>query len=395
MNSVTLAATPLPSALAARLAISAIFFFNGMGFATWVTRIPAVRHALGLSEGQLGAALFALAAGALLSFPLAGRGCARYGARRATLVTGVLYCLLLPLPVYATSLPLLAGALMLLGMANGAMDVTMNAHAVEVEVFVGKPIMSSLHGMWSVGGVVGASLGGVLIAQGLSQQAHLTLVAALLLVGVLVARRFLPPSTPHDEVAGPKFALPSAAMLGLGVLIFCAFLIEGALADWSAVYFQDALHTTPAIAAVGYGVFAFAMTLMRFLGDRTAAAWGAEPLLRWTNGAAAIALTAALWTQLIPLTLAAFAITGVAIATVAPLVFGAAARRTTASAGQGIAAMAAMGYSGFLVGPAFIGFVAQTTSLRLALGLLAAMAAVISLLAYHLRGEPAAASELR
>jgi MFS family permease len=279
-------------------------------------------------------------------------------------VTAVLYCLLLPLPVVATSLPLLVAALALLGMANGSMDVTMNAHAVEVETFVGRPIMSSLHGMWSVGGVVGATAGGLLVGQGLSQQAHLALVGALLLVGVLVTRRYLPPSTAHGDVAGPKFALPSAAMLGLGCLIFCAFLIEGALADWSAVYFQDSLRTTPAIAAVGYGAFAFAMTVMRFLGDRTAATWGAEPLLRWSNGAAAIALTAALWAQQV-------------------------GRRSTASAGQGIAAMAAMGYSGFLVGPAFIGFVAQATSLRLALGLLAAMAALISGLAYHLRGEPA------
>ena len=380
-----------PSPLAARIAISALFFFNGMGFASWVTRIPAVRHALGLNEGELGGALFALAAGALLSFPLAGRACARFGARQATLVTALLYCLMLPLPVFATSLPLLVLALGLLGMANGSMDVTMNAHAVEVESYCGKPIMSSLHGMWSVGGVVGATAGGLLVGQGVSQQAHLAMVAALLIVGVLISRRYLPPSTVHDEVAGPKFALPSAAMLGLGCVIFCAFLIEGALADWSAVYFQDLLHTTPAAATVGYAAFAFAMTVMRFLGDRTAATWGAEPLLRWSNGAAAIALAVALWAQHVGLTAAAFVITGVGIATVAPLVFGAAARRSTSSAGQGIAAMAAMGYSGFLVGPAFIGFVAQTTSLRVALGLLAAMAAVISVLAYHLRGEPAAA----
>ena len=381
-----------PSPLAARIAISAVFFFNGMGFASWVTRIPAVRHALGLNEGELGGALFALAAGALLSFPLAGRACARFGARQATLVTAVLYCLMLPLPVFATSLPLLVLALGLLGMANGSMDVTMNAHAVEVESYCGKPIMSSLHGMWSVGGVVGASAGGLLVGQGISQQAHLTLVGALLLAGVLISRRYLPPSTVHDEVAGPKFALPSAAMLGLGCVIFCAFLIEGALADWSAVYFQDSLHTTPATATVGYAAFAFAMTVMRFLGDRTAAAWGAEPLLRWGNGAAAIALAVALWAQNVGLTAAAFVITGVGIATVAPLVFGAAARRSTSSAGQGIAAMAAMGYSGFLFGPAFIGFVAQATSLRIALGLLAAMAAVICGMAYHLRGEPAAAT---
>ena len=392
MHSPVALPAPAPSPWAARIAISAVFFFNGMGFASWVTRIPAVRGALGLNEGELGMALFALAAGALLSFPLAGRGCARFGARAATLFTGVLYCLLLPLPVFATSLPLLVGALLLLGMANGSMDVTMNAHAVEVEAHFGAPIMSSLHGMWSVGGVVGASIGGLLIGQGVTQQLHLAIVAALLLVGVLVMRRHLPPSTAHEgEVAGPKFALPSAAMLGLGALIFCAFLIEGALADWSAVYFQDSLHTSPATAAVGYGAFAFAMTLMRFLGDRSAAAWGAEPLLRWSNGAAAVLLGVALWFEQVGITVLAFVVTGIGIATVAPLVFGAAARRASTSAGQGIAAMAAMGYSGFLFGPAFIGFVAHATSLRAALGLLAAMAAVICLMAYHLRGEPAAA----
>ena len=372
---------------AARVAISAIFFFNGVGFASWVTRIPAVRHALHLSDGLLGAALFSLAAGALLSFPIAGRACARYGARRVTLVTSVLYCFLLPLPVMADSLALLVAALAFLGAANGSMDVSMNAHAVEVETFVERPIMSSLHGVWSVGGVVGASLGGFAAGHGLSQQVHLSLVAATLLLGVALSRAHLPPSTVHTGPAGPKFALPSAAMLGLGCLIFCAFLIEGALADWSAVYFQDSLLTTPAVAAVGYGVFAFTMMAMRFLGDRAAAAFGAEALLRWTNGVAALALVLALWAQQVGLTVLAFAVTGVAIATVAPLVFGAAARRADISAGEGIAAVAAMGYSGFLIGPAVIGFVAQTTSLRLALGLLAAMAAVIAALSYQLRRD--------
>ena len=390
MNSPAALTSTRISPSAARIAISAIFFFNGLGFASWVTRIPAVRHALALSEGQLGGALFAMAGGALLSFPIAGRACARYGARRVTLVTAVLYCFLLPLPMWADSLPLLAIALVLFGMANGAMDVSMNAHAVEVETFAARPIMSSLHGMWSVGGVVGATAGGLVVGQGLTQLAHLSLVAALLLVGVLFARSHLPPSTTHAPTAGPKFALPSTAMLGLGCLIFCAFLIEGALADWSAVYLQDSLLTTPAAAAVGYSAFAFTMMTMRFLGDRAAASWGAEPLLRWSNSAAAIALAVALWMQQVGLTVIAFAITGMAIATVAPLVFGAAARRSKTSAGEGIAAMAAMGYSGFLVGPAVIGFVAQATSLRLALALLAGMAAVIAVFSYHLRDDRAA-----
>jgi len=380
-------AAALPSPGAARLAISLLFFVNGLGFASWVTRIPAVRGALGLDEAQLGWALFAMAGGALLSFPLAGRACARHGARRTTLVIGALYCVMLTLPGQATSLPLLALALALFGAANGAMDVAMNAHAVEVEVHVGKPIMSSLHGVWSAGGLVGAAAGGLAAGQGLSPALHLAIVAVVLAGVVVAVRRHLPPSTPHDGPAGPKFAWPSAAMLGLGVVIFCAFLVEGGMADWSAVYLQDGLGTSAAVATVGYSVFSLTMMVMRFLGDTVVARWGAVPLLRWSNAAAALAFAAALWTGHRGLTLAAFALTGLAIATVAPLVFGAAARRSTSSAGQGIAAMATMGYSGFLLGPAIIGMVAHASSLRLALALLVLLVAAISVMAHALR-EP-------
>jgi len=372
----------------ARAATAVIFFLNGFGFATWVSRIPAVRQALNLTDGALGTALLATAVGALVAFPLAGRGSVIRGARAVTIATGLAYCLVLPGPAFASGLTSLALLLFLFGAANGAMDVSMNAVAVEVETLVGKPIMSSLHGMWSIGGLAGAAVGALFARQGISPQLHLLVVASILAVAILVARHWLPPSQPHaspESVA--HFARPESAMVGLSGIIFCAFLIEGAMADWSAVLLHDSLKTTAATAALGYAAFSLAMTSMRFAGDRLVTQWGAVPLLRYTNVVGALALAAALWIQHVGLTMLAFALTGLGMATVAPLVFRAAARRAHHGAGHGIAAMATVGYGGFLVGPPLVGWLAQASSLRVALSVLAILALVITALAHHVR-EP-------
>ena len=373
----------------ARIAIAVIFFLNGFGFATWVSRIPAVRQALGLTDGALGTALLATAVGALVAFPLAGRGSVTRGARALTIATALAYCLVLPGPTLAVSLPTLALLLFVFGAVNGAMDVSMNALAVEVEAFVGKPIMSSFHGMWSVGGLSGAAVGALFAKHEISPQVHLTVVATILALATLAARHWLPPSQPRAPTQSmAHFALPEAAMLGLSGIIFCAFLIEGAMADWSAVLLHDSLKTTAATAALGYAAFSLAMTSMRFAGDRLVVEWGAVPLLRYTNIVAALALAVALWHQHVGLTMVAFTLTGLGMATVAPLVFGAAARRARHGAGHGIAAMATVGYGGFLVGPPLVGWLAQASSLRVGLSVLALLALAITALAHHLR-EPA------
>jgi MFS family permease len=383
---------PMPiSKSQARAATAAIFFLNGFGFATWVSRIPAVRQALNLTEGALGTALLAIGVGALVAFPFAGRGSVIRGARALTIATGLAYCVVLAGPTFAGDFPTLALLLFLFGAANGAMDVSMNALAVEVETFVGKPIMSSFHGMWSLGGLAGAGVGALFAKQDISPQLHLLVVASILTVAILVARHWLPPSQPHaspESVA--HFAWPERAMLGLSGIIFCAFLIEGAMADWSAVLLHDSLKTTAASAALGYAAFSLAMTSMRFAGDRLVIQWGAVRLLRCTNVVAALAFAAALWVQHVGLTMLAFALIGFGMATVAPLVFGAAARRARHGAGHGIAAMATVGYSGFLAGPPLVGWLAQASSLRLSLGVLAILALAIAALAHHVR-EPVAA----
>ena len=376
--------SPSPVRRAEHWACAAVFFVNGFGFASWVSRIPAVRDALLLTESQLGMALLAMGVGALCAFQLTGRGLGYLSARTLTLATGFLYCYALPHPVMVGSLPVLALTLFLLGATSGAMDIAMNALAVEVEARQGKPIMSGLHGLWSAGGLCGASLGGLMAQQGVSPSAHIIGVACALAVVLLIARQWLPDLPAKPAEAGPRFAFPEPAMLGLGAIVCCAFLIEGAMADWSAVYLKDTLGTTAAKAALGYAAFSFAMMGLRLAGDKIVARWRAANLLRLANAAAAAMMALAIATQHTVLTMVAFVLVGLGVAVVAPLVFGAAARRSQHSPGHGIAAMATLGYGGFLLGPPVIGWLAHLTSLRTALLLVALLAAAIAVLSRHL-----------
>lgn len=410
----TLVTRPAPSPARQRLAISLVFFCNGAGFASWVSRIPAVREQLGLSEGELGTALLAMAAGALMSFPLAGRAIGPFGARKVTAAAAALFFVMLPQPMWVGLMASLLIVLFVLGAGNGAMDVAMNAVAVEVEAACGKPIMSSLHGLWSVGGLTGAALGGAAAHAGLSPGVHLSLAAGLLGGMAWLALRQLPgprpaatppvaqtgaavgQATPPDAcqaepAAAPRrgrLALPARPLLGLGALVFCGFLIEGAMADWSAVLLKDRLGTTAAVAALGYAAFSLTMTVMRLGGDPLAARWGAVPLLRLFNLAAAAGMTAALATGHVGGTLAAFALCGLGVALIVPTVFRAAARFDGTRPGSGIATMAAFGYSGFLLGPPLIGWLAQLTDLRLALGVVPLLAVgVVAMLPLLAAGE--------
>jgi MFS family permease len=416
----------LPDAAAwrARLAISAIFLANGTAFATWASRIPAVRTSLGLDDAQLGLVLFALAAGALTSFPLAGALCTRLGPRRVVLAVAALSCLVLPAPALADSAPWLALSLFLFGAVNGSMDVAMNAYGARVEQRLGRSIMSSLHGMWSVGGLLGASVGAALASAGVAPVAHFAAVAAGLGVLLLVGARHqlrdavptqtgstqpaavsvqspagfahaaagsaqLPPGSVQSSFGGvrlaagspqpqPLFAWRNRALLGQGVVLLCAFLVEGAILDWTAVYLRDTLHATESVAALGFAAFSITMLVMRFRADAIVERIGPSRLVTGGGAAAATGLLLAIGFANVPVALAGYAIAGLGLAAVAPLVFSAAAATPGVPSGIAVAAVAAMGYGGMLAGPPLLGLLAQATSLRAALALLVLLSLVIA-----------------
>ncbi len=369
------------SSRAARIAVGALFFVNGFAFATWVSRIPAVQTALGLTPGMLGAALMGLGAGSFVAMPIAGWLIARRGSRPVALVTTLACAALVLLPAFAWSVAALGVALALLGAAMGAMDVAMNAQGVELEHRVGRPILSGFHALFSLGGMTGAGIGGAIAAGGVPVAVHFGIIAALL-VGVAAA--VLPslieaPPAPADDRGTRLRASP--ALVGLSVLAACFFISEGAMADWTPVYLSSVLGSGPGVAAAGYAVFSAAMTIGRLSGDWLTVRIGRTRIVRIGALLAAAGLSAALLIGTVPAALVGFVCVGAGFSVAVPLVFSAAGRLDSRSAGPGLAAVTTAGYLGFLAGPPVLGFVAEAFTLPIALTLVVAFALIGAALA--------------
>lgn len=354
---------------AARTAILTTFFVSGLLVASWFPHIPGVQERLGISEGVLGFALLGLAGGAVIAMPLSGAWISRFGSRWVTTVASFALCLVLPLPVLASTVPMLVLALLILGASMGAMDVAMNAQAVAIEEQYDRPIMSAFHGFFSLGGLLGAAIGSITLTWQIAPHWHmLTMGVLMVIVVAAVMRNFLDDAADASEQAS-HFALPSRPVLGLGILAFMVLIVEGAVADWSAVYLRNALATTQGVAALGYAAFSLTMAIGRLTGDRFVANIGTVTLVRGSALLAAIGLGAALLIGHPVAAIIGFGCVGLGLSNLIPVLFSAAGHVDGVPAGTGIASVATMGYLGFMVGPPLIGLVAEATSLPVALGL--------------------------
>ncbi|HEX2437555.1 MAG TPA: MFS transporter [Methylomirabilota bacterium] len=360
----------------ARLAVSTLFFVNGAVLASWLPHIPAIKARLTSGEAELGLVLLAMAAGAVVALPTAGWLVGLAGSRVTSATAAIALCLAMPLPVLSPRLPMLVASLAVLGVCNGLLDVSMNAQAVSVQQRAGRPIMSSFHALFSLGGVAGAVAASGAMAHGVDETAHVLGAAAIGLAAVLMALPALMP--PEHTAAGPAFAAPSRALLAVGLLALLGLLAEGAMGDWSAVYLRDTLGASPATAAVGFAAFSLAMAAGRLSGDTLVARVGSRRLLRFSGGIAAVGLAAALGLAMPVAGVVGFALVGIGIANVIPVLFSAAARIPGVDAGRGLSAAATIGYLGFLSGPPLIGVVAEAAGLGLALGLVALACAVVA-----------------
>nr|MDQ5811398.1 MFS transporter [Actinomycetota bacterium] len=337
----------------------------------------------------LGLALLGSAVGALAAMPTTGWFVARLGSRPVVGATALLLCVSLTLPALAPNLALLIISLVMLGASNGVMDVSMNAQAIAVEKKYGRPIMSSFHAAFSLGGLAGAAGGVVVASLGVGALPHLAGVAALTAAAVLVAyRAMLPADAARGGGGEPAFARPTRALAGLGIISFCVLLGEGAMADWSAVYLNGPLGTGPGFAAAGYAAFSVAMAAGRLFGDRLAQRFGPVWLVRSGAAVAAAGLGLSLAIGDPVFALVGFASAGVGFSIIFPAALSAAGRTKGTTAGPAIAAVATAGYFGFLVGPPSIGFVAELTGLGGALYIVVALSVAIVLLARSVGGGP-------
>jgi fucose permease len=362
-----------------RFAVSAIFFANGLVLASWLPHIPAVKGRHAISDGELGIVLLAMAAGAVLALPWAGWLVGRAGSRRVTSAAALALCLALPLPLLSPNVALLSLSLLVLGACNATLDVAMNAQAVAVEHRYGRAIMSSFHGLFSLGGVVGATVAGGAMGIGVSDVGHVLGTAAASLLAVSACLPWLLPSTARTANATSTFAAPTRALIGLGTLAFCGLLAEGAMGDWSAVYLHDTLQSSPALAATGFAAFSLAMAVGRFAGDRLVVRYGSERVLRTSSAVAALGLAGALAIGRPSAAIAGCGLVGLGISNVIPILFSAAGRVAGVEAGTALAAVATTGYLGFLAGPPLIGLAADVFGLRVALGFVSALCILITI----------------
>ncbi len=371
--------TSNPTSLSgARWSISTVFLLNGAGIGLWAAHVPVVQARAGIDTATLSMVLLTIAAGALLAMPLMGGFTARWGTRRTTLWAGFAFAPMLALIMNVTDLPLLFAAAFAFGVTNGALDVAMNANASEVETVRGIPTMSSFHGFFSLGGLLGAALGGVFLQQGWGDgQGALAMGIVTAVVLALAAPRVMACAPSHE--GGSHFALPRGAALGLGLLALLCFAVEGALVDWSALLMQERTGAAPAKAALAYSAFSIAMAACRFAGDRMILRFG--PLRVMVLGGLAMfaGLAIAVLSTHFALSAAGFCLIGIGAANVVPLLFGAASRIPGMSAGAGVAAVATLGYGGLLLAPPVLGYIASQASIMVALGMLSLSGLVIAM----------------
>jgi MFS family permease len=369
-----------------RTAVTTLFFLNGVVFSSFFARLPAVKDAIGASDGELGLTLFLATAGLVVAQPLAGWMIARGSAVLVAAPATIVYGAGLPLAAQASSVETLAAVLFAMGLANGVLDVAMNVIGVEVERSRARRMLSSMHAAFSFGAMTGAAGGVLAAAADLGPDSHLAIVAVVVAVIAALAFAGLPRGGALD--AGPAFARPSRALLALGVAAFCVLLAEGSVTDWSAVFLNDEAGASEALAAAGLTTFSLFMALGRLAGDGLAERFGALAVVRGGAIVAAGGLGLALTTSTPGPGIAGFALMGAGLAATFPLIVGAAARAGGDAAAPAIAAVSGAGYVGFMAGPAIIGLLSDAASLRAALVLVVALCLVTAALAAAVSPAP-------
>lgn len=353
---------------AARRASLLIFLVCGIGLSSWAPMVPFAKVNLGLDDAALGLVLLSLGAGAILTMPFTGFLINKFGSRRVMLVAAIVIAITLPLLLLTSTADELAIALFVFGASIGSIDVAMNSHAVLVQDRYGRHIMSSFHGMFSLGGLLGSIGLGFLIKMGLSPTiAAVSISTLLILIAGSQYQNFFPKAE-EKSVDSFSFSLPRGPVLALGLMCFVFFLAEGALLDWSAVFLQFNRNFEPSMAGLGYAVFSVAMAVMRLTGDKIVHKIGSSKVVLIGALVSAAGYMLAVTVPWQGAALIGFALVGLGAANVVPVFFTAAGNIPNIPASVSLPAVTTLGYMGQLAGPAMIGFIAEASSLPIALG---------------------------
>jgi MFS family permease len=353
------------------------FFIAGFGIAAWAPLVPYAKARAGLDEGSLGLLLLSLGVGSILAMPLAGILATRFGCRKVASGGTLLICAALPLLATVSSIPALIGALFMFGAGLGTVDSTVNLQAVIVERASGKTMMSGFHGMFSLGGIVGAAGVSALLGLGVSPLGATLVAIVLLVIALLKAAPHLLPY--GSDSSGPAFAVPHGIVLFIGGMCFIVFLAEGAALDWSAVFLAQERGIDTAYAGLGYAAFALTMTVGRLTGDVVVHRLGATRVIVFGGLTAAAGLFLATLAPSWEAALVGYALLGAGCSNIVPVLYTAVGKQTVMPESIAVPAVTTLGYAGILAGPAVIGFIAHGSSLSFAFGLMALLLVAVAI----------------
>ncbi|HTB27140.1 MAG TPA: MFS transporter [Puia sp.] len=368
-----------------RIAVSSFFFLAGICFASWASRIPDIQAKLQLNSAALGGILLCLPVGLLCSLPIAGFLVAKYGSRIMVILASVLYAATLPILGFANSSTQLMITLFFFGFGGNMLNISINTQAVGTESLYQKPIMASFHGIWSAAGFTGAAVGTLMVRFHIIPPYHyLCITGIAVLILFIFSGKLIHKDSNRDEKQ-PIFARPDKSIINFGLIAFCSMICEGAMFDWSGIYFLKVVKPGAAWITVGYTAFMCTMATGRFVGDWVAYRLGMKRMLQLSGLMTASGLLLAVsFPQFLTATIG-FLIVGAGVSSVIPMVYSSVGKSKVMSPGVAIAAVSTIGYLGFLFGPPLIGFIAQATSLRVSFGFIAVMGTMIAVIATRIR----------
>lgn len=348
-----------------RLAVSLFYFSQGLAFSSWASRIPTIKQSLGISEGQLGTLLLLMPIGQLCTMALSGRLVAKYGSRKVLRIVVLIYPAILCCIGLAQNFYQLAAALFFFGVIGNMCNISVNTQGVEVEKVYGKSIMSSFHGAWSIAGFTGALIGLLMMNLNINTFYHFLIVYALIVLNWFINNQYILSSVTVKQTEKKSlFSKPESTLIQLGVIGFLSMATEGAMFDWSGVYFQDIVKAPENLVVVGYASFMVMMATGRFIGDYFISKYGKQRIMQVSGLLMSSGLLISVFFPNFFICVIAFMMVGLGVACNVPTVYSVAGKSTKVNAGVALATVSSVSFLGFLMGPPLIGYIAELFDLR-------------------------------
>lgn len=362
-----------------RIVVGVMFFLAGLCFASYASRIVTIQQTFKLTDAALGAILFSLPVGLMCSLPFSGWIITIIGSRRLLIFALSFYGITLVCLSLAQNVIQLIIGLILFGFSSNAMNISVNTQAIAAEELYKKPIMASFHGLWSFAGFVGAGIGTFMIAKQVSPLYHFTIIASITVITIMLIARYLK----DDKVAsgGPVFVMPDKSLIMLGVIAMCSMMCEGAMFDWSAIYFKKVVMAPMAVIGIGFTAFMSTMAFCRlFIADWFAKVFGLRRILQVSGALTVVGLLIAVIFPYFYTSVIGFLFVGAGVSSVVPMVFSAAGKSKTMQPGVALAAVSTIGFVGILLGPPIIGFISGLINLRASFTFIALMGTCVVIL---------------